>query len=71
VLDRLSREAAVTVVRAAPGDGDLRRLLRAIESNLRQADDPDARWLDQGWWLLWPAMILSLAWFRRGWTMQW
>jgi Ca-activated chloride channel family protein len=71
VMNRLAREAGVSVVRAEPGDADTRRLLRIIESNLRQADDPDAEWKDQGWWLVWPAMLLSLFWFRRGWTMKW
>jgi Ca-activated chloride channel family protein len=46
-------------------------LLRTIESNLRQADDPDAQWTDAGWWFVWPALLLALPWFRRGWTMQW
>lgn len=71
VLRRVSSEANVSVVRAGAGDGDIRQLLRVIQSNLQQADDPDAQWLDQAWWLLWPAAFLSLLWFRRGWTMQW
>jgi Ca-activated chloride channel family protein len=68
---RMISEANVPVVRATVGDNDIRQLLRVIESNLQQADDPDARWRDQGWWLLWPAALLVLMWFRRGWTMQW
>jgi Ca-activated chloride channel family protein len=71
MLRRVSSEANVSVVRTGTGDADIRQLLRTIQSNLRQADDPDARWTDQGWWLLWPAALLSLLWFRRGWTMQW
>ncbi len=71
VLRRIGREADMPIIRAAPGDGDLRRLLGAIESNLQQADDPDARWRDEGWWALWPAALLLLLWFRRGWTMRW
>ena len=53
------------------GDDDIRRLLRTIESNLRQADDPNAQWKDQGWLFLWPAALLALLWFRGGWTMRW
>lgn len=71
LLRRVAIEAGVTVVRAETGEGDIRALTRAIESNLRQADDPDARWNDAGWWFLWPAFLLALPWFRRGWTMQW
>ena len=71
VLRRIGREADMPIIRAATGDSDLRRLMGAIESNLQQADDPDARWRDQGWWALWPAAFLLLLWFRRGWTMRW
>ena len=71
MLKRVSSEAGVSVVRAGTGDADIRQLIRTIQSNLRQADDPDARWRDQGWWFLLPAALLSLLWFRRGWTMQW
>jgi Ca-activated chloride channel family protein len=71
MLRRVSSEAGVSVVRAAAADSDIRSLMRAIDSNLRQADDPDAQWQDAGWWLLWPALLLALPWFRRGWTMQW
>lgn len=71
VLRRVSAEAGIPVVRAGTGDADIRQLMRTIESNLRQADDPDAAWRDQAWWLLWPALLLALVWFRRGWTMQW
>ena len=71
VLRRVSSEAGVSVVRAETGDSDIRQLLRHIESNLRAADDPDSRWRDQAWWLLWPALLFSFFHFRRGWTMQW
>ena len=71
LLRRASSEANISVIRAGAGDADIRQLLRTIQSNLQLADDPDAQWLDQAWWLLWPAALLSLLWFRRGWTMQW
>ncbi|MDH3644944.1 MAG: VWA domain-containing protein [Gammaproteobacteria bacterium] len=70
-LRRIAAQADMSVVRATSSDDDIRQLLRQIESNLQQADDPDARWRDEAWWLLWPAALLSLLWFRRGWTMQW
>jgi Ca-activated chloride channel family protein len=71
LLRRVASEAKMSVVRAGTGDADIRQLLRTIQSNLLQADDPDAVWRDQGWWLIWPAMLLVLLWFRRGWTMRW
>lgn len=71
VLRRIESEAGMPVIRASHGDADIRRLMQRIESNLAQADDPNAQWRDQAWWLLWPAALLTLLWFRRGWTMQW
>ena len=63
--------AGVKVIQARSGDSDLRELVSAVESNLQLADDPEAAWRDQGWWLVWPALLLVLVWFRKGWTMQW
>lgn len=71
VQRRVQSEAGVPIVRAAAGDADLRRLLRHIESSLRQAEDADAEWRDQAWWFVWPTALLALFWFRRGWTMRW
>lgn len=70
-LRRVNAEAGVSIVRAVTGEADVVQLMRTIESNLRQADDPDSYWLDRAWWLLWPALFLMLLQFRRGWTMQW
>lgn len=71
LIERVAAAADMTVVPVQTGGGDIRRLLRVLESNLRLADDPNARWEDRGWWLLIPATLLVLFWFRRGWTMQW
>jgi Ca-activated chloride channel family protein len=71
VLRRIENEAGIPVTRMTSDDDDVQRLVRTIESNLAQADDPNAQWRDEGWWLLWPAALLALGWFRRGWTMRW
>jgi Ca-activated chloride channel family protein len=70
-LRRIENEAGIPVIRASTTGDDVGRLTRMIASNLQQADDPEAQWRDQGWWLLWPAAFLALLWFRRGWTSQW
>lgn len=71
VLRRAESEAGVAVLRADTGDGDVRSLVREINSNLQMADDPNAQWLDQGWWFVLLAALLTLPAFRRGWTMPW
>lgn len=72
-IDRLGGVSGVSVVRATADNADLARIQRRVATNLQNALDEDvgAAWDDQGWWLLWPTALLSLLWFRRGWTMQW
>ncbi len=69
LLDRMARATAMTIVRMQPDDSDVARLLRAMRSQLLLADDPSAEWEDRGGWLLWPAALLCVFWFRRGWTL--
>lgn len=68
-LDALSAE----VVQASPDNGDVRRLDRLLNAAYRQAllENADQPWEDRGAWLAWPAALLMLLWFRRGWTMRW
>ncbi|MGB5161131.1 MAG: VWA domain-containing protein [Thermoanaerobaculia bacterium] len=64
-------EAYVTTVTV--DDTDVRRINRSIASHLTavQQDDSEGRWRDEGWWLVLPLALLSLGWFRKGWTVQW
>lgn len=61
------------VVQVQPDDRDIRRLDRALNAAYRQSllEDSDEPWQDRGPLLAWPAALLLLLWFRRGWTMQW
>ena len=52
-------------LRTADATATADTLVLAIEA------DEDLRWVDAGYVLLWPLALLSLAWFRRGWTVQW
>jgi Ca-activated chloride channel homolog len=69
-LDQLSDTAVVPVT---PDDSDVRRIDRTLNAAYRQAmlENADQPWQDRGHWLAWPAAILTLLWFRRGWTMRW
>lgn len=68
-----SKALAVNVVAAAVDDTDIRTLDRYLNAAYRRAlaRDGDQPWEDRGWLLAWPAGLLALVWFRRGWTMQW
>jgi len=52
-------------------DADMRRVNRRIESHYVIRDDSALPWLDSGYPLVFPAMVLFLMWFRKGWTLTW
>jgi Ca-activated chloride channel family protein len=68
-LRQVEKKTGMLVEQSIVGDGDLKRLLRGIESQLRQADDPEAVWIDRAWWLTWPVLLLVLFCFRKGWAL--
>lgn len=71
VLRQVEDASGMVITRMRTDDSDLRTLLARMASHLAAAADPESQWRDEGWWLLWPAALLMLFWFRRGWTMQW
>jgi len=68
-LDALS----APVVRASPDGTDVARLDALLNAAFRRAqlDDLARPWEDRGVWLAWPAALLLLPLFRRGWVMRW
>lgn len=72
-IPQLSDIENASVIRVTPDDADLERIERLILSAYRDAllEDSDQQWEDKGWLFAWPALLLLLPWFRRGWTMRW
>jgi Ca-activated chloride channel family protein len=72
-LEALAARAGVWVGSATVDETDIDRIEQRMERHLRAAreDDPGARWRDAGYWLAWPAALLTLLWFRKGWTVRW
>lgn len=72
-LETLADQAGVFVGGATVDGEDVERVQRRIQSHLRvvQQDDPTARWKDFGYYLVYPIALLTLFWFRRGWTVRW
>lgn len=52
---------------------DIATLERRIESHYQAAQSQafGAQWRDEGFWLVFPVLLLGLVWFRRGTTVQW
>lgn len=72
-LELWRKSGHVQVFRATNGSEDLDRIEGVIQSHFEAALDADDRfqWEDRGWLVIWPALLLGMFWFRRGWTMQW
>lgn len=70
--DAVSQVRDSKVERVTPDKSDLRALNRYFDSAFRQAlaTDKNLQWEDRGWWLAWPAALLALLWFRRGWALS-
>lgn len=69
-LDQLS---SVPVLPVTPDGADVARIDRMLTAAQARAAlaNEDQPWHDRGAWLAWPAALLTLLWFRRGWTMRW
>ena len=69
----LARVPGAPIVFVTPDKSDIFEIGRRVESIYRDALARDERqkWRDFGWLLAWPAALLMLLWFRRGWTMRW
>ena len=67
-LDALS----APVVQVTPDAADIRRIDGLLNAAYRRAqlEDVAQPWEDRAHWLAWPAALLLLLWFRRGWTMR-
>ncbi len=64
---------SVDNVNVTVDQSDIQSLERRIETQFQsaQAEQSGTRWRDDGFWLLWPVVLLGALWFRRGMTVQW
>jgi Ca-activated chloride channel homolog len=60
-------------VQVSVDGADIRSLERRIETSYESAQSAafGTRWRDEGYWLLVPAVLLGLVWFRRGIAVAW
>ena len=50
---------------------DVKSIYRRIDNYFLLAEDDNRPWVDAGYYLVFPLMLLFLLWFRKGWTLQW
>lgn len=70
-LEALAATASGEYVALTVDDADVRKINRRIDSHYVVVEDSALPWLDSGYPLIFPAMILFLMWFRKGWTLTW
>lgn len=66
-------ESLSDAVKVTVDDGDIRALQRRVETRYQsaQAATFGTRWQDEGVWLVIPAALFALLWFRRGVVVPW
>jgi Ca-activated chloride channel homolog len=66
-------DLGVSVTTLTLDDSDVQWIERHVQNHLQAALDKNAnlRWVDQGYWLVFPIALLAAMWFRKGWTVQW
>ncbi len=50
---------------------DVQSIHRRIDAHYVVTDDSAVPWLDSGYWLIFPCLVIFALWFRKGWTLQW
>lgn len=72
-LDSLKQAASVLdapLVRVTPDAADVEQLARNTRFSAVAEQSGGDRWKDIGYWLVWPLVVVSLFWFRRGWMVH-
>ncbi len=70
-LEKLADVTGGSYLDLTVDDSDVRQLNRKIDSHYVVIEDSALPWLDSGYMLVFPVMVLFLFWFRRGWTLTW
>ena len=70
-LKNLASESNARFVLMTHDKQDISKIDHYIENNLVVVDDESRPWHDAGYPLVFLVAILTLMWFRRGWTLQW
>ncbi|MCZ6681356.1 MAG: VWA domain-containing protein [Candidatus Poribacteria bacterium] len=72
-LKALRDEAGVLVTTVTLDNADVEWIQRRAQSHLQavQQEQAETRWRDFGYFLVFPIALLTVFWFRRGWTVRW
>lgn len=69
---RLHDRTGVPVATITTGESDVEWVQRRVQSHLQaRQSEMNARWKDDGWFLVIPLVAMGAWWFRKGWTIRW
>ena len=57
--------------RVSADDEDVTQILQRIDRHYELSGDSSRPWMDGGYYLVWPIVLLFLLWFRKGWALRW
>ncbi|MEP0201275.1 MAG: VWA domain-containing protein [Halioglobus sp.] len=70
-LQSLASATGGSYINLSIDDTDMKQVNRRINSHYVVIEDEALPWLDSGYGLVFPALVLFLLWFRKGWTLTW
>ncbi len=72
-LRKTAKANNASLIQASIDEEDINSLVNRINTHLVNAlsQDENVQWKDTGYYLCWLLALLSLFWFRKGWTIQW
>ena len=70
-LQNLAAAADGYYLRLSIDKRDVGKLQRRINAHYVVTDDEAVPWLDGGYWLVFPCLLIFSLWFRKGWTLHW
>jgi Ca-activated chloride channel family protein len=70
----LSQNEKIIITPLTLDQSDVKSIADRIRKKLvfqKEDDKKEDVWEDRGWLLIYPALLITLFWFRRGWVIQW
>ncbi len=74
VIGNLRQNEKIRITPITLDKSDVEGIAQRVRDNLlfdKDAKEQAKDWDDKGWWLLVPALLVALCWFRRGWAVFW
>jgi len=70
---RAINSAGVPASTLTLNDDDISWIQRHVQHHLQavQQNENKTQWVNEGYWLTFPVVLVAMFWFRKGWTIRW